>query len=111
MDPVTRHEQPPNRGDELTGFETPANSTWCGVGRPWRGTRVCLSRAGDEIRVVSEGGELIAEATIDLAKGYQKMRQPRRTRFTGVRCVRDVSRHPKLGNQQTRVDLDRRRIG
>jgi transposase InsO family protein len=47
-----------------------------GVGRPWKGTRVRLYIAGDEIRVVSEDGELIAATTIDLAKGYQKMRKP-----------------------------------
>ena len=48
-----------------------------GVGRPWRGTRVRLYIAGDDIRVVSEDGELIAQTTIDLTKGYQKMRKPR----------------------------------
>ena len=47
-----------------------------GVGRPWRGTRVRLYIAGDNVRVVSEEGELIAETTIDLSKGYQKMRKP-----------------------------------
>jgi len=47
-----------------------------GVGRPWRGTRVRLYIAGDDIRVVSEDGELIAQTTIDLTKGYQKMRKP-----------------------------------
>lgn len=47
-----------------------------GVGRPWRGTRVRLYIAGDNVRVVSEEGELIAETTIELSKGYQKMRKP-----------------------------------
>jgi len=47
-----------------------------GVGRPWRGTRVRLYIAGDDIRVVSEEGELIAQTSIDLSKGYQKMRIP-----------------------------------
>ena len=48
-----------------------------GVGRPWAGTRVRLYIAGDDIRVVSEEGELIAQTTIDLTKGYQNMRKPR----------------------------------
>jgi len=47
------------------------------VGRPWAGTRVRLYIAGDDIRVVSEEGELIAQTTIDLTKGYQNMRKPR----------------------------------
>ena len=47
-----------------------------GVRRPWRGTRVRLYISGAHVRVVSEDGEFLAETTIDLSKGYQKMRKP-----------------------------------
>jgi hypothetical protein len=42
----------------------------------WTGISLARWFQGESIRVVSEDGELIAQTTIDLTKGYQKMRKP-----------------------------------
>ena len=49
------------------------------VGYMHRGERVRLYIVDDEVRIVTEDGELIREATLDATKGYQPTRKPPKT--------------------------------
>lgn len=49
------------------------------VGRPHRGQRVRLYIVDAEVRIVTEDGELIAEATLDPTKHHQSTRKPPET--------------------------------
>jgi transposase InsO family protein len=69
-----RHDRVDNHGKVSLRFGN--KMLHLGVGRAWGGTRVRLYIAGADVRVVTEDGELIAETTLDLTKGYQRMRKP-----------------------------------
>ena len=47
-----------------------------GVGRAYAGTRVLLLVAERDVRVLTEGGELLGWVHIDPAKGYQALQKP-----------------------------------
>jgi transposase InsO family protein len=47
-----------------------------GVGRRYSGTRVMLLVADDDVRVINDDGELLAEFTIDPTRTYQTQKRP-----------------------------------
>jgi len=47
-----------------------------GVGRDYRGTRVVILRAGTNVRIVSAGGDLLRELTLDPSKTYHGTGKP-----------------------------------
>ena len=107
LDPHYRIRHDKVDGDGKVSLRFGNKMLHLGVGRPWRGTRVRLYIAGDNVRVVSEDGELIAETTLDLTKGYQQMRNPGELGSRGF-AVSGMSRDitQSLGYRQNSVDLD-----